>query len=94
MDSHQGDWDTALLAWRDQDLALFAKRAHAQLGRGFVLVERREPRPIYVTAVAGAPPQLIAAVSDYNPQEEALLVREDDEVDAITIDLVKIPKLH
>ena len=94
MDLREGDWDTALLAWRDQDFALFARRAHAQLGRGFVLVERREPRPIYVTTVAGAPPQLVAAVSDYNPLEEALLVREEDEHDVITIDLVKIPKVH
>jgi hypothetical protein len=88
------DWDRALLAWRDQDLALFARRAHAQLGRGFVLVERNEPRPVYVTQVGGAPQQLIDAVSQYNPEEEALLVCDESEFDVVTISLVKIQKVH
>ena len=88
------DWDGEQLAWRNQDLALFARRAYAQLGRGFVLVERNETRPVYVTQVNGAPQQLIDAVSRYNPAEEALLVRDESDDDAVTISLVKILKVQ
>ena len=88
------EWDRALLAWREQEMALFARRAHAQLGRGFVLVERNENRPVYVTEVAGAPHELIDAVSQYNPEEEALLVSDENGVDVVTISLVKIQKVH
>lgn len=94
MERLASDWDIALLTWRDQDLALFARRAHAQLGRGFVLVDRDDPTPVYVTEVAGAPEQLIEAVFQYNPQEEALLVSDDSEPDAVVISLVKIQKVH
>jgi hypothetical protein len=93
MERLASDWDIALLTWRDQDLALFARRAHAQLGRGFVLVDRDDPTPVYVTEVAG-PEQLIEAVFQYNPQEEALLVSDDSELDAVVISLVKIQKVH
>jgi hypothetical protein len=94
MDLHHHAWDNALDAWRKQDLALFARRAHAQLGRGFVLVEHDEPKPVYITQVAGAPPQIIDAVSTYNPNEEALLVFDDGEPGSVTLSLVTIQKVH
>jgi hypothetical protein len=94
MDAHRHQWDTALLVWRDQDLALFARRAHAQLGRGFVLVERNEPRPVYITQVAGAPSQIVDAVCAYNPDKEALLVFEDEDPDSVRMSLVKIQMAH
>jgi hypothetical protein len=86
--------DAALLAWREQDLALFARRAHAQLGRGFVLVEQDEPRPVYITQVTGAPPQIIDAVSTYNPDSEALLVFDEGEPGSVRMSLVRIQNVH
>lgn len=47
-------------AWRFQDLAQFARCAHVRLGRGFVLIESDAPKPIYVTRILEAPPQLVA----------------------------------
>ena len=90
MDAHRHQWDTALLVWRDQDLALFARRAHAQLGRGFVLVERNESRPVYITQVAGAPSQVLHAVSSYDPDKEALLVFDEGDPESVRMSLVKI----
>lgn len=86
--------DAAMLAWREQDLALFARRAHAQLGRGFVLVEQDEPRPVYITQVAGAPPQIVDAVSTYNPDREALLVFDEGEPGSVRMSLVRIQNVH
>lgn len=81
--------------WRDQNLALFARRAHAQLGRGFVLVDRNKRGPVYVTHVRGAPQELIEAVCQYDPEEEALLVSDEGgDVDIVTVSVLKIEKRH
>ena len=56
MESLRPLWEKARLGWRDQDGALCQAGVRGSSGRGLVLVEPREPRPIYVTAVAGAPP--------------------------------------
>jgi hypothetical protein len=87
-------FERAQIAWREQELAEFGRRAHAQLGRGFVLIERDEDRPVYITFVSGAPPQLIDAVYRYNPVEETLIVSDEDEPEAFTISVVKIQKGH
>ncbi|RPI50277.1 MAG: hypothetical protein EHM55_21765 [Acidobacteria bacterium] len=94
MDADDHRWDDALVALRNQDLALFARRAHAQLGRGFVLVERNESKPVYITRVAGGPLPLIDAVSSYNPEEEALLVFDEGEPGGVTMSIVTIQKVH
>lgn len=83
-------WDRAEHAWRHQELAHFGRRAHAQFGRGFVLVEHHEGRPIYVTRVSDAPPQIIDAVCQYNPEEETLVVSDEDEPETFTISVVRI----
>jgi hypothetical protein len=90
MDKHARD--RAHLAWRHQELARFGQRAHAQLGRGFVLVEHDEERPIYVTQLSDAPLPLFDAVCQYNPEEETLVVSDEDEPETFTIRVVKIQK--
>ena len=87
-----GQFACAVQAWRSQELAQFARRAHARLGRGFVLVESDNPKPVYVTHILGAPLRLVAAVYDYDPEHEALLVCDDNE-DCI-ISRVKIDRQH
>lgn len=90
------EWDQAEQAWRYQELALFARRAHKQLGRGFVFVESGDPQPVYVTRVLGGPQPLIDAVYGYDPDREALVVSSDDEADdeGVIINLVKIERPH
>jgi hypothetical protein len=89
------NWDRAVCEWRDQELALFARRAHRRLGRGFVLFERHDVQPVYVTWMVGAPEPLLRAVSDYDPENEALVVVSDDDGDdSVTITLVKIERRH
>jgi hypothetical protein len=90
MDKHA--WDKAEHAWRRQELARFGWRAHAQLGRGFVLVEHDEERPIYVTQVIDAPLPLVDAVCHYNPEEETLVVSDEDEPETFTISVVRIQR--
>lgn len=68
-----GQFDCAVQGVAVSKLARFARRAHARLGRGFVLVGSDNPKPIYVTHILGAPPLLLAAVFDYDPEHEALL---------------------
>jgi hypothetical protein len=91
----QSEWDKALREMHNQELALFARRAHRRLGRGFVLTGLDDPQPVYVTWIAGAPPPLIDAVFDYDPEHEAVVVSEDDEnEDSILIDCVRIQSHH
>jgi hypothetical protein len=82
--------DRALELWRCQELAQFARRAHAQLGRGFVIVDHDTELPVYVTEVLGAPQPLIDEVYSYDPNREALIVFAHCDEDAITISRVKI----
>lgn len=89
------DWDHVAHECRDQELALFARRAHRQLGRGFVLSDRSDLQPVYVTWIIGAPQPLIDAVFDYDPEREALVVSEDDgDGHSIVISCVKIESRH
>lgn len=79
----------------NQELALFARRAHRQLGRGFVLSASDEVEPVYITWMVGAPPPLIEVVFDYDPEREAVVVSEDDgDDDSIAIDCVQIQRQH
>ena len=88
-------WDKAIRDLHNQELALFARRAHRRLGRGFVLAAADEPRPVYITWMVGAPSPLIDAVLDYDPEREAVVVSEDDEDEgSIVIDCVKIQRHH
>lgn len=85
----------ALREWRDQELALFARRAHRQLGRGFVLADDDQSSPIYVTRVDGAPPELIEALLVYDPEHEALVVWDDEpDDDSVVLSCVKIAPRH
>jgi hypothetical protein len=89
------DFARAFREWRDQELALFGRRAHRQLGRGFVLTDGDDSPPIYVTRMAGAPHALIEAVYDYDPEREALVVCEDRfDDDSIVISCVRIDSRH
>jgi hypothetical protein len=89
------DSDDEAREWQDQELALFARRAHRRLGRGFVLADETELQPIYVTWMVGAPYTLIEAVLDYDPEREAVVVFEDeDEDDAIIVSCVRIQSRH
>lgn len=89
------EWIRALRQMRDQDLALFARRAHRQLGRGFVLCDAEAGQPVYVTHMAGAPPALVDAVLGYDPEREALVVAEDEyEDDTILVIRVHIDVVH
>jgi hypothetical protein len=91
MDGSQ--WEHALDLWRSQELAQFARRAHAQLGRGFVMVDGDQARPVYVTDVLGAPTPLMDEVYSYDPTREALIVRGDaDDDDAVTISRIRIDR--
>ena len=87
------EWDKAVREMHDQELALFARRAHRQLGRGFVLSDSDELRPVYITWIIGAPQPLIDAVFDYDPEREAVVVSEDQD-DSIVISCVKIQTCH
>ena len=89
-------WRSAVEQWAQQELALFARRAHRQLGRGFVLLAPDEVRPIYVTWIVGAPLPLINAVHSYDPEREALVVCSniDDEEGAVTVSRVRIDSCH
>jgi len=78
-------------------LALFARRAYAQLGRGFVLSDSNAQQPIYVTWFVGAPQDLIDAVFCYDPEREALVVSDEDtDGDSIIISIscVRIEARH
>lgn len=89
------EWDKAMRDLHNQELALFARRAHRQLGRGFVLSAADEVQPVYITWMVGAPPPLIEAVFDYDPEREAVVVSEDDgDDDSIVIDCVQIQRQH
>lgn len=91
----QDDWDRVMRGLHDQELALFARRAHRQLGRGFVLSDSDEARPVYVTWIVGAPPPLIDAVFEYDPEHEALIVSEDGEEEgSLIINYVRIESRH
>ena len=80
---------------RAQELALFARRAHRQLGRGFVLVTPDDDQPIYVTWIVGAPLPLLHAICDYDPEHEALLVvRESSDADAVIVSFIRIESFH
>ena len=85
-------FDCAIQAWRYQELAQFGRRAHARLGRGFVFVESYDPQPIYVAQIVGVPAPLVAAIYDYDPEHEALLVCEDSE--DVIISRVRIDSHH
>jgi len=79
----------------EQELALFAKRAHRQLGRGFVLCDVDEPWPVYITWIIGAPPPLIDAVFEYDPECEAVVVCEDEHNEGnVIINCVRIQNRH
>ena len=81
--------------WKDQELALFARRAHRRFGRGFVLSAHDELQPIYITWIVGAPHTLVEAVFDYDPEHEAVVVCEDEGgEDAIVINCVRIQNRH
>jgi hypothetical protein len=56
------------------------------------LVESDNPKPVYVTHVLGAPPLLLAAVYDYDPEHEALVVCDDNE--DVIISRVRIDMQH
>jgi hypothetical protein len=87
--------DRTLREWRNQELALFARRAHRQLGRGFVLAEDDHSPPVYVTWIAVAPPELIEAVLDYDPESEALVVWDDEpDDDSVLLSCVRIARRH
>ena len=89
------DWDKAIREWRNQELALFARRAHRKLGRGFVLSGDSDLQPMYVTWIAGAPQPLIDAVFGYDPEREAVVVFEDEsDDDSIIVDCVTIQSRH
>ena len=89
------DWSTAIRELHYQELALFARRAHRRLGRGFVLSDDEDLRPVYVTWMVGAPEPLVDAVFDYDPEHEAVVVSEDDNEDGnIVINCVRIQSRH
>ena len=70
-------WAVALDDWRKQDAAQFGRRAFAQLGRGFVMVEPNVSKFVYVTRLIDAPIQLVDEIVHYMPNSEAVLVYED-----------------
>ncbi len=75
--------------WHDQDVAQFGRRAHGHFGRGFVLLDPQDRNtPVYVTRLAGGPPELWQEVHLYRPDEEAVLVSQDE--DALIIRRVRI----
>ena len=90
------DWDSFFEeSGREQEIARFARRAHRQLGRGFVLVTPDDVQPIYVTWTTGAPLSLLDAIYDYDPEREALLVSHDgDQDDAVIVSLIRIEHRH
>ena len=94
----RSDLCSVLSEWRDQQLAQFARRAHRRLGRGFVLIDDDESRPVYVTHLIGAPDALFAAVCEYDPDCEALIVSYEDADDdaqvAVTLDRVRIESVN
>lgn len=91
----QSEWDKAMRDLHNQELARFARRAHRQLGRGFVLSGTDEPQPVYITWTMGAPAPLIDAVFEYDPEREAVVVSEDEQREGdIVIDCVKIESHH
>jgi hypothetical protein len=88
-------WDDAAREWRNQELALFARRAHRRLGRGFVLSASEESEPIYVTSIVGAPHPVIDAVFEYDPERQAVVVLKDEsDDDAIIVNCVRIQSCH
>jgi hypothetical protein len=91
----RSEWDKAIRELHDQELALFARRAHRRLGRGFVLSDSDELQPVYITWIVGAPPPLIDAVFDYDPECEAVVVSEDEKDEgSLIINCVKIQSRH
>ena len=85
----------AFREWRHQELALFARRAHRQRGRGFVLSDGANVQPVYVTWIVGAPQSLIEAVFGYDPECEALVVSESEgDRDGIIISRIRIESRH
>jgi hypothetical protein len=84
-------WQNAIVEWREQSFALFGQRAHAHFGRGFVLIDSAEERPIYVTHLAGAPPGLFQEVQHYRPDQETVFVSKDDEdADVLIVRRIRI----
>ena len=91
----QDEWDKTMRELHDQELALFARRAHRHLGRGFVLSDTDDARPVYVTWIVGAPPPLIDAVFEYDPEREAVVVSEDDDEEgSLIINYIRIESRH
>jgi|SRR3954471_1781640 hypothetical protein len=77
---HSRGWTRVMLEWAEQGMARFGQRAHSHFGRGFVLVDPADGKtPVYVTQMAGAPPELFRQVQEYQPEFESVLVRQDDE---------------
>jgi hypothetical protein len=65
--------------WEEQGAAQFGRRAHRHFGRGFVLVDPADQNsPVYVTRLAGAPPELWQEVHLYRPERETILVSQED----------------
>ena len=88
-------WERAVLRWREQDLAHFARRAHRDLGRGFVLLANDEKEPVYVTPTFGVPLPLLDEVYEYDPEHEALVVSEADlEGNSVVITRIRIQDCH
>ena len=89
------DWNAAVRELHDQELALFGRRAHRHLGRGFVLSDHEDARPVYITWMVGAPEPLIDVVFDYDPEREAVVVSEDEHDEGnIIITCVRIQRRH
>lgn len=78
------------VGWLEQIAAEFGRRAHAKLGRGFVIVDARD-RFIYVTLLNGAPVELMDLVCVYAPCEETVVVFEDpEEPDVLIVRRIRI----
>jgi hypothetical protein len=79
-------WSRVIVEWAEQGMARFGKRAHSHFGRGFVLVDPADGKtPVYVTQLAGAPPELFRQVQEYQPDCEAVLVSQDDPTENVLI---------
>lgn len=72
------------VGWLEQTAAEFGRRAHAKLGRGFVIIDAKD-RFIYVTLLSGAPVELMGQVCMYAPYEETVVVFEDAEEPGVLI---------
>lgn len=91
----RSEWEKAMQGLHEQELALFGRRAHRQLGRGFVLADSDEGQPVYITWIIGAPPPLIEAVFAYDPERETVVVSQDGADEGnIMINYVRIEHRH